>query len=352
MKTSDFFYDLPRELIAQHPVTPRDLARMMVVDRTSRTLSHRVFRDLPDCLDTGDLLVLNNTRVLPARLFGTKAGTGGAVELLLLEELGPNRWDALLRAGSRRPAPGQIIEFHEGVGTAPVLTATVVEQLERGRVRVDLKTAEPLLAVIDRIGHPPLPPYIERQDDRASEADRAAYQTMYAREAGAVAAPTAGLHFTPEVFAALDARGIARTEITLHTGIGTFRPVTAERVDDHVMDEERYTVPSDAAEAIARTRAGGGRVVAVGSTSVRTLETVAGEDGTVPPGSGRSGLFIRPPYRFKTVDVMLTNFHLPQSTLLMMVSAFAGYDLAMEAYRVAVAEKYRFFSYGDCMLMV
>ncbi|MCP5487423.1 MAG: tRNA preQ1(34) S-adenosylmethionine ribosyltransferase-isomerase QueA [Verrucomicrobia bacterium] len=357
MKTSLFDYDLPEGLIAQHPVKPRDSSRLMVLDRQKGSIQHRIFRDVPAYLRPMDLLVLNNTKVLPARLFGYKQGSGGKVELLLLEEKSTGRWDALLRSGSRRPDPGQVLCFPEkdaieaAHGSVP-LTAVVLETGERGRAVVELTSVEPLLMVIDRIGYPPLPPYIDREQGRATEQDQQDYQTMYARHTGAVAAPTAGLHFTPEVFRALEAKGVGRTEITLHTGIGTFRPVVAEEVADHRMDEERFTVTPEAGEAILHARQAGGRIVAVGSTSVRTLETVADDQGVIHPGEGRSGLFITPPYTFKAVDAMITNLHLPKSTLLMMVCALAGYDLVMEAYRQAVQEKYRFFSYGDCMLIL
>lgn len=357
MKTSLFDYDLPEGLIAQHPARPRDASRLMVLDRKKGTIAHHVFREIAEFLVPGDMLVLNNTKVLPARLFGYKQGSGGKVELLLLEEQSAGRWDALLRSGSRRPDPGQVLCFPEkdeveADRSSVPLTAVVLQTGERGRAVVELASAEPLLMVIDRIGYPPLPPYIDREQGRATEQDQQDYQTMYARHTGAVAAPTAGLHFTPEVFGALEAKGVSRTEITLHTGIGTFRPVVAEEVADHRMDEERFTVSPEATEAILRARQAGGRIIAVGSTSVRTLETVADDRGMVHPGEGRSGLFITPPYTFKAVDAMITNLHLPKSTLLMMVCALAGYDLAMEAYRQAVQEKYRFFSYGDCMLIV
>lgn len=345
MKTALFDYTLPPELIAQEPCRERDQARMMVFYRETGRIEHRNVCDLPEYLRHGDLLVLNNTRVLHARLFARKAATGGKVELLLLEDVGGGSWDVLLRA-SRRPVPGDRLELFDGQASA------VLEQDgELGRARIRVESSRPFHELVEAFGIPPLPPYIKRAPEGAAE-DRERYQTVYAEQSGAVAAPTAGLHFTPELFSRLQQQGVDRTFVTLHVGIGTFRPVSAEELEDHRMEEERYEVTEETAERVNRCRREGGRIVAVGSTSVRTLETCAGEDGLLHPGKGRSGIFIHPPYRFRAVDVMLTNFHLPNSTLLMMISALAGREKILEAYRVAVEERYRFFSYGDCMLIL
>ncbi|MCA1810067.1 MAG: tRNA preQ1(34) S-adenosylmethionine ribosyltransferase-isomerase QueA [Kiritimatiellia bacterium] len=348
MKTSDFDYVLPPELIAQEPVADRPQARMLVVDRRRGMLRHSRVAELPEFMRPGDLLVLNDTRVIPARLLGHKAGSGGSVELLLVEEIAPDEWETLWRA-ARPPRPGTTIVFAGGD-----LTALVLVPPDGDRLRVRLQYRGVLLDLLERVGRTPLPPYI-RRDPAAGPvaADRDRYQTVYARVPGAVAAPTAGLHFTGELLERLELAGVARTTVTLHVGPGTFRPVTVEDVAGHRMDAERYIVPEAAACAISATRARAGRVVAVGSTVVRTLETVAaGNQGAVVAGEGRSRLFIRPPYDFQVVDAMLTNFHLPRSTLLMMVSALAGLDLTRAAYAAAVTEGYRFYSYGDCMLIV
>lgn len=348
MKTAEFDYELPPDLIAQHPLGDRAAARMMIVDRVSGTLVHRRVGDLPEYVRAGDVLVVNDTRVIPARLLGVKEATGGRVELLLLEELAPGRWQALCGA-SRRPQLGARLRLGGGQ-----LLATVVQHESDGRVVVDLTSERPLAEVLDEVGHTPLPPYIKRDytNADATRPDRHDYQTVFARVPGAVAAPTAGLHLTDTMLQTLASRGVNRAAVTLHVGLGTFRPVDAEEVEDHRMQEERFTIPTDAAAAIAAAKAGGGRVVAVGSTVVRTLESAAARHGDVCACSGRTDLFIRPPYPFKVVDAMLTNFHLPRSTLIMMVSALAGIDLVRRAYREAVAERYRFYSYGDCMLIL
>ena len=348
MKTAEFDYELPAELIAQHPLEDRNAARMMVVDRQGGTLVHRRVGDLPEYLRAGDVLVVNDTRVIPARLLGVKEGTGGRIELLLLEEVAPGRWQALCGA-SRRPRPGARLQLGGGK-----LLATVVQHEPDGRVVVDLSADRPLAQVLDEVGHTPLPPYIKRDyaNPESTRPDRHAYQTVFARVPGAVAAPTAGLHLTDALLAALGGRGVPHVAVTLHVGLGTFRPVDAEEVEAHRMEEERFTIPEAAVTAMAAARAAGGRVVAVGSTVVRTLESGAARYGRVCACSGRTDLFIRPPYAFRVADAMLTNFHLPRSTLLMMVSALAGSDLIRRAYREAVAERYRFYSYGDCMLIV
>ncbi len=350
MKVSDFDYDLPPELIAQEPAARRDGARMLVLDRAARTLAHRMFADLPAYLRPRDLLVANDTRVIPARVFGrkAKAGTGGKVEFLLLEELAPGVWDALMRS-RRRPRPGEQVVLEQDLAVV-----TVLEDGELGRVKVRVESERPWLEVLERVGQTPLPPYIARKDAPAARRaeDRQRYQTVFAREPGAVAAPTAGLHFTPEVLERLAGQGVDRATVTLHVGIGTFRPVSAENVEEHRMDFERWWIPAATAEKVAAARTAGGRVVAVGTTSVRTLESAAARPEGFGAGQGRTDLFIHPPYEFRVVDAMVTNFHLPKSTLIMMISAFAGCEFVREAYREAIRERYRFYSYGDCMLIL
>ena len=350
MKAADFDYDLPLELIAQEPAARRDGARMLVLNRAARTLEHRLFADLPAYLRAGDLLVANDTRVIPARVFGrkTKAGTGGKVEFLLLEETAPGVWDALMRS-RRRPQVGDRIALDEDLAVA-----TVLENGELGRVRIRIESELPWLEVLERIGQTPLPPYIQRKDATPERraVDKVRYQTVFAREPGAVAAPTAGLHFTPEVLARLAAQGVDRATVTLHVGIGTFRPVAVDDVEAHKMDFERWWIPEETAAKIQAAKAAGGRTVAVGTTSVRTLESAAARPTGFGAGQGRTDLFIYPPYEFKVVDAMVTNFHLPKSTLIMMISAFAGREFVLEAYREAIRERYRFYSYGDCMLIL
>ena len=321
---------------------------MLVVHRRDGTLEHCRFGDLPAHLRAGDLLVVNDTRVIPARVFGRKAASGGKVELLLLEEIRPGTWDVLLHC-SRRPKIGSLMTLGGGQAVAVLL-----EDGEKGRATVKIESERPWLEVLEEIGEPPLPPYVlsARGGAGAEFADRERYQTVYARDPGAVAAPTAGLHFTPAVLDTLERQGVSRASVTLHVGLGTFRPVDSDTVEEHRMEAERYTVSDAAAHRIESARATGGRIVAVGSTTVRTLETVAAEHGRMVACSGRSSLFIYPPYEFKTVDALLTNFHLPKSTLIMMVCALAGTDLIRHAYEEAVKERYRFYSYGDCMLIL
>ena len=343
-KTIEFDYPLPPELIAQHPADRRDGARMMVLHRADQRIEHRRFADLPDYLQAGDLVVVNNTKVIPARLFARKPGTGGRAELFLLEQNQDGTWQALMRC-RRRPDPGQHLDLEGDGGRADILGYG-----EEGQALIRFITREPFLDYLAAHGHVPLPPYIKRESEEKADQDR--YQTIYAQTPGAVAAPTAGLHFNAEMFARLETLGVSRAELTLHVGIGTFRPVKAERVQDHVMHEERFEISQRAAQSIQAAHARGGRILAVGSTSVRTLESVARDHGAVVAASGRTGIFIYPPYTFRAVDLMLTNFHLPQSTLLMMVCALAGQEFVLRAYAEAVREKYRFFSYGDCMLIV
>ena len=358
MLTSDFNYDLPPELIAQEPPAERGTSRMMVLHRGDGRLEHRSVADLPEYLRADDLLVLNDTRVFPARIQGVWADTAGALELLLLEPQplpagagGAKEtvcWSCI--TGSGRPIrAGQKAAFAEGL-----LEAELVARRDNGTWTVLFRSEAPLMELLDRHGLTPVPPYIHRHGDgRQARLDRERYQTIYARETGAVAAPTAGLHLTEALFAALEAKGVRRAAVTLHVGPGTFKPVKAATVEAHRMDPERFSVPQATADAVAACRATGGRVVAVGSTSVRTLETVAAaHEGQVVAESGSSSIFIYPPYRFRVADAMLTNFHLPQSTLIMMVSALVGRERVLDAYREAVRERYRFFSYGDCMLIV
>lgn len=348
MRTADFDYDLPPERIAQQPAEKRDESRMLVLRRSTGAMEHVRFKDLPSLLHEGDAVVVNNTRVIPARLFGRKAGSGGRIELLLLEEVEPGIWDVLMRA-RRRPKPGTRFAFD-----VPELRAEMLQDGEMGRATVRFVCDGDFWDILPRVGQPPLPPYIQRKNTAPEQrhVDEERYQTIYARYPGAVAAPTAGLHFTEDILRALDAKGVLRVEITLHVGIGTFRPVEVDDIERHVMESERYTISNDAAEKINAVRRAGGRIVAIGSTSVRALETVVDADGVIHPGAGRTSLFIKPGYRFRAVDAMLTNFHLPRSTLLMMVCAFAGYENTMRAYREAVARSYRFYSYGDCMLIL
>lgn len=342
MLISDFDFDLPDAAIAQE-AAPRGESRLLVLAAAGKA-RHRRIADLPELLRPGDLLVVNDTRVIPARLFArretTADGGGGRVELLLVEKLDDCDWECLVRPG-RKAQPGTRLVLDDA------LSAEVIARLGDGRRRV--RFSAPVEPHLDALGHVPLPPYIKRPD---AAADRERYQTVFAAQPGAIAAPTAGLHFTPELLDRLAGRGIGRATVTLHVGIGTFKPVTVELVHEHRMDEERYEVPESTARAIAATRARGGRVVAVGTTVVRTLESVAAaHDGEIVAGSGRTALFITPGFRFRTVDALLTNFHLPRSTLLLLVSAFGGRDRVLAAYREAVASGYRFYSYGDAMLV-
>jgi len=356
MLTAELDYDLPARLIAQYPPRERDAARMLVLERGVEGCRHRHFTDLPGYLRAGDLVVLNDTRVFPARLVGQWCDTGGMVELLLLELAqgsGDGRedlWEALCGSG-RRARAGQVASFGGGA-----LTAEIVRPADSGGlVRVALRGAAPLAELLARHGRTPLPPYIARRAAAPGVAalDRERYQTVYARQVGAVAAPTAGMHFTNDMLNDLARAGIAIATVTLHVGPGTFQPVKTERIEDHRMHEERYEVTAAAAAAINACRARGGRILAVGSTTVRTLETMAADhDGRAVACAGRSRLFIRPPYRFCFSDRMLTNFHLPRSTLLVMVAALAGRERVMAAYREAIALEYRFYSYGDCMLIL
>jgi S-adenosylmethionine:tRNA ribosyltransferase-isomerase len=344
MKTDLFNYELPPGLIAQHPAERRDMARMMVLHRDTGRIEHRCIADIVDYLHAPDVLVLNNTKVIPARIFGHKATSGGKVELLLLEETSSNEWKVLMKT-SRRPKVGDSLILCSGKARA-----TMLYDGEQGEAVLKIESDRPLMDILDEEGLPPLPPYIARKDQSPEQTaiDRQRYQTIYATAPGAAAAPTAGLHFTPELFQALEKQGVKKAELTLHVGLGTFRPVSAEIITDHEMHHERYAVSAEAAQTIRAAKSAGGRIVAVGSTSVRTLESLP----ILGRAEGSTNIFIYPPYAFQHVDAILTNFHLPKSTLLMMMSAFAGRELMLHAYERAVQEKYRFFSYGDCMLIL
>ncbi|MEO8561121.1 MAG: tRNA preQ1(34) S-adenosylmethionine ribosyltransferase-isomerase QueA [bacterium] len=340
--TSDYDFDLPEELIAQAPLARRDWSRLMVIDRASGAIAHRRFDDLPSLLRPDDLLVVNRSRVVKARLLGTRVGSGAPAEIFLLSPVGGDRYEAMVSPGGKLK-PGRVVDI------APGFTAEVLSVTDRRTRIVQLRAEIGVERAIERHGHTPLPPYIARGDE---EADVERYQTVYAREPGSVAAPTAGLHFTPQLLDAIAARGVARAEVVLHVGAGTFKPVVVDDPGDHVMHEERFTVPPETATAHARTRERSGRVWAVGTTTVRTLESAADEDGRVRSGDGETRIFLRPPATLRAVDALVTNFHLPRSTLIMLVAAFAGYDLTMRAYREAIAERYRFYSYGDAVAIV
>ena len=383
MKTRQFWYPLPERLIAQHPAEKRGTEKMMVLHRDTGMIEHRHIADIVDYLTADDLLVVNDTKVFPARLLGEWPDTHGAVEVLMVNAAPMDadselpsmsaakdslRWNVIIGSG-RKCREGQEAVF----GPHGELKVRLLKPLSGiGMWQVEFVCERPLMELLDEFGHTPVPPYVKREGTAEEEkADRERYQTIYAREVGSVAAPTAGLHFTPEIFAALEAKGVRRVAVTLHVGPGTFRPVKADNIEDHQMDYEAFTVPPEAAEAINECKRRGGRVFCVGSTTVRTLETVAAavaeqsapestnrriDESTnspvVQPGSGASNIFIYPPYHFRVCDCMLTNFHLPQSTLLMMISALAGRERVLCAYAMAVQKNYMFFSYGDCMLIV
>lgn len=339
--TADYDFALPHELIAQRPLERRDASRLMVVDRTSGSITHRTFADIVDLIAPNDVLVVNRTRVIRARLLGTRA-SGAPAEILLLKPLGDARYEAMV-------SPGGKLKPGRRVAIAPGFEAEILETTERRTRIVRLESELPIDDAIDRHGHIPLPPYIERPD-AGEDAER--YQTVFAREKGSVAAPTAGLHFTPELLSAISARGVATAEVLLHVGAGTFKPVEVDDPSQHVMHEEWYRVSTEAAQTINERRSAGGQVWAVGTTTIRTLEAVAAADGRVQPREGDTSIFIRPGHRFRAVDRVVTNFHLPRSTLIMLVAAFAGYELTMRAYGEAVAERYRFYSYGDAMAIL
>lgn len=338
MKKSDFYFDLPEKLIAQTPIAQRDHSRLLHVDKVTGELEHRHFFDLPEYLDEGDCLVLNDSRVLPARLIGCRP-TGGSVELVLLRDLGDGRWECLSRPG-RKTKPGTEIIFGNGE-----LTATVESVAEGGNRIVKFHYEGIFLETLERLGKMPLPPYIKEE---LSDSER--YQTVYSKELGSAAAPTAGLHFTEELLGAIRAKGVRVCFVTLHVGLGTFRPVKEDEIENHEMHSEFCIVPEETARIVTETKRNGGRVFAVGTTSCRTLESFAADDGTLAPSSGWTDIFIYPGYRFKCVDALVTNFHLPESTLIMLVSALAGRENVLNAYKVAVEKEYRFFSFGDACL--
>ena len=339
-RTADYDFDLPAELIAQTPAERRDQSRMMVVDRKSGTISHYTFADFPGFLSAGDALVLNSSKVIRARLLGTR-DSGAPAEVMLIKSLGAGRYEAMVHPGGKLK-PGRRISI------APELEVEILETTDRRTRTVQLHSELPWDEAIERFGHIPLPPYIHRAD---AVEDATRYQTVYAREPGSVAAPTAGLHFTADVLDAIRRRGVSVAEVVLHVGAGTFKPVEVEDPAEHVMHEEWFTIPAATANTLNATRQKGGAIVAVGTTSVRTLESVV-SDGPFTAASGETAIFIRPGHQFQAVDRLLTNFHLPRSTLLMLVTAFAGYELVMKAYDTAIAERYRFYSYGDAMLIL
>ena len=341
MKTHDFYYDLPKERIAQTPVEPRDHSRLLVMDRFTGEMEHRHFYDIVDYLRPGDLLVINDSRVLPARLYGYKEDTGAHMELLLLEQKENMVWECLAKPG-KKAKPGVKLIFGDGL-----LVGEVVEVKEDGNRMVKFTCDGNFYSVLDQIGQMPLPPYIT-----AKLQDKERYQTVYSKELGSAAAPTAGLHFTPELMDKIRAMGVDFASVTLHVGLGTFRPVKAEEVTEHKMHSEHCLLPKETAEKILKTKANGGRVIAVGTTSCRTLESVATFTGQIQPWEGYTDIFIYPGYEFKVLDGLITNFHLPESTLIMLVSAFAGREHILHAYEEAVKLEYRFFSFGDACLFL
>jgi S-adenosylmethionine:tRNA ribosyltransferase-isomerase len=358
MRTSDFDFELPPDLIAQTPSGVRDESRMLVLHRKSGKLEHRVFRDLPEYLRPSDLLVLNNSRVIPARLYGRNMRTGGSFEMLLLEQNAANDWWAMMRPG-KRARPGTRVQLVALDGQLAPIHATVIGTNEEGHRRLRFSGTEDILVMIDSLGEVPLPPYIRREGRRSVPEDRLRYQTVYAELPGSVAAPTAGLHFTTGLLDRLSRCGVEVRYLTLHVGLGTFAPVKTEVIGQHLMHEERYQIGEETARAVNEARRQGRRVVAVGTTTTRVLESVAAQStSALRSGPGKTRIFIHPPHDFKVVDIMLTNFHLPRSTLLMLVSAFAapggtrGIDTIRAAYREAILARYRFFSYGDAMLLL
>ncbi len=340
MNKSDFYYDLPKELIAQHPVEPRDCSRLMVVDKINGNIEHKHFYDILDELSEGDCLILNNTRVLPARMYGTKVDTGAKVEFLLLTDKGNDVWETITGPGKRAKV-GTEFTFGDGL-----LHAEIIDVLEGGNRLAKFTYEGNFYEVLDKIGQMPLPPYIT---ERLENGER--YQTVYSKEIGSAAAPTAGLHFTEELMEKIRGKGVKIGYVTLHVGLGTFRPVKADDISQHIMHSEHYWLPKETAELINETKANGGRVVGVGTTSCRTLESVATFNGKIEEAEGWTDIFIYPGYKFKCIDALITNFHLPESTLIMLVSAFCGYENTMNFYRTAVEERYRFFSFGDAVFL-
>ena len=340
IKTHDFYYDLPPELIAQTPIARRDASRLLTLNKETGKTEHHHFYDLPSFLRPGDCLVLNDSRVLPARLIGHRVPTGGACEVVLLIDRGENTWECLVRPG-KKLREGAVISFGEGE-----LTGQIAQVLDNGNRLIRFSYEGIFLEILERLGKMPLPPYIKEE---LQDSER--YQTVYSKEIGSAAAPTAGLHFTPELLEKIQAMGVAVCYVTLHVGLGTFRPVKAEEITDHQMHSEYCVISDETAQIINRTKAAGGRVICVGTTSCRTIESWAGEDGTMQASAGWTNIFIYPGYRFKVLDGLVTNFHLPESTLIMLVSALAGREHVLAAYEEAVREKYRFFSFGDAMFI-
>lgn len=349
LKTKDFWYDLPEELIAQHPSEVRDMARLMTVDRKTGGIGHHIFHDIVDMLNPGDVMVINDSKVIPARLYGTKVSEGHAhVEVVLLRQRSLDHWEALVNPG-RRLKPGTSIVFGESENGEPLLTAEITEILEGGNRMLEFSydhSKYTIYDILDKIGNMPLPPYITEKLE-----DKSRYQTVYAREEGSAAAPTAGLHFTPELLDRIREKGVAIAPVMLHVGLGTFRPVKEDAIGDHLMHSEFFSVTEESARVINERRAAGGRIVAVGTTSCRTLESASDDNGIVHPMQADTGIFIYPGYRFKAVDALITNFHLPESTLLMLVSAFSSREIMLRAYEEAVKERYKFFSFGDAMFI-
>ncbi len=340
MTTKDFYYDLPQELIAQVPLEDRTSSKLLVLNKETGTVSHKVFKEITDYLIEGDCLVLNNTRVIPARLYGVKEGSGGKIEFLLLKRIELNKWEVILKPGKKARIGSRFV-FGDGI-----LTAEVLEIIEDGKRIVEFTYTGVWEEVIDKLGEMPLPPYIHHKLE-----DKERYQTIYSKIEGSAAAPTAGLHFTDELLDTIKSKGVNVVYLTLHVGLGTFRPVSVENVENHIMHTEYFELSDDVANIINTTKKNGGRVIAVGTTSVRTLETLGTDDGKIIAGKGETNIFIYPGYNFKIIDAMITNFHLPESTLLMLISAFAGKDKVFNAYNEAIKNKYRFFSFGDAMFI-
>ena len=345
MKLSDFYYDLPEELIAQHPTEKRDESRLLVLDRKTGNIEHRVFKDIVEYLTPNDCLVINETRVIPARIYGVKKGTESKVEILLLKDMGDNKWEVLVKPGKKCKV-GTVLEFGKKENGGALIEATVLDILEDGNRIVELKYDGVLNALLDEIGVMPLPPYIH---EKLKEKER--YQTVYSRVEGSSAAPTAGLHFTKELLKQIEDMGVKIAKVTLHVGLGTFRPVKEENIEDHKMHSEYYEIDKEACDIINSTKANGGKVFCVGTTSCRTVESAADENGFLAPQKGNTEIFIYPGYKFKVLDNLITNFHLPESTLLMLISALANREMILDTYKIAVEKKYRFFSFGDAMLI-
>ena len=341
MKKSDFYYDLPEELIAQHPAEPRDSSRLMVLNKHTGECDHKIFRDVIDYFNPGDCLILNDTKVIPARMYGIRKDTGSVVEFLLLKQLSGTDWEVITGPG-KKAREGHSFIFGDGE-----LEAEIISVLPDGNRIARFSFEGNFFNIIDKIGEMPLPHYITEKLE-----DKERYQTVYAREKGSAAAPTAGLHFTPELLKSIEKKGVKIAYVTLHVGLGTFRPVKAENIEDHHMHSEFYTLPGKTADIINETKKNDGRVFAVGTTCTRTLESVATKLGGIAADEGNTNIFIYPGYEFKCIDCLITNFHLPESTLIMLVSAFSGYENTMNAYKIAVEERYRFFSFGDAMLIL